>query len=113
MDVILKISSTPMNRLPEGAIYVVLTTKDANNIDGYRVEYVLMEDCGTTVVNVLHRDISPGNVTIKGGHTYLIDWGYAKLLCLSSESLDTVILKRPNGQNDYFQTDLAMRWRLD
>ncbi|KAJ2055449.1 hypothetical protein GGI08_004136 [Coemansia sp. S2] len=50
MDVILKISSTPMNRLPEGAIYVVLTTKDANNIDGYRVEYVLMEDCGTTVV---------------------------------------------------------------
>ncbi|KAJ2332117.1 hypothetical protein GGH92_009025, partial [Coemansia sp. RSA 2673] len=69
MDVVLKISSTPTNRLPEGTIYEVLATKDddsnprvsgiprvyrsgilANNIDGYRVEYVLMEDCGTTVV---------------------------------------------------------------
>ncbi|KAJ1895113.1 Mitogen-activated protein kinase 3 [Coemansia sp. RSA 922] len=169
MNVVLKISSTPMSRLPEGTIYEVLTTKDnennprvsgipqvyssgilANNIDNYRVEYVLMEDCGTTVVkyfdelrtnnqtaaeiaceakkcvksitemlaqarhvSVLHRDISPGNVAIKGEHTYLIDWAYAKLLYSPSEPLDRVILKRPNGQNDYFQTDFAMRWRLD
>ncbi|KAJ2425851.1 hypothetical protein GGF41_002268, partial [Coemansia sp. RSA 2531] len=161
MDVVLKISSTPMNRLPEGAIYEVLATKDddsnprvsgiprvyssgilANNIDGYRVEYVLMEDGGTTVVNnlpaaeiareaqkcvesvietlaqarhvcVLHRDLSPGNIIIKGGRTYVIDWGYAKLLCPPNEPLDVVIFKHLDKNNDSFKTDLASRWGLD
>ncbi|KAJ2026858.1 hypothetical protein H4S03_008502, partial [Coemansia sp. S3946] len=169
MDVVLKISSTPINRLPEGAIYEVLATKDddsnprvsgiprvhssgilANNIDGYRVEYVLMKDCGTTVVkyfdelrasklpaadivrearkcvesvmetlaqarhvSVLHRDLSPGNIAIKGGRTYVIDWGYAKLLCPPSEPLDVVIFKHLDKNNDSFKTDLASRWGLD
>ncbi|KAJ2734752.1 hypothetical protein IW152_002075 [Coemansia sp. BCRC 34962] len=68
-DVILKISSTPTNRFPEGALYDVLATKDANDnllvsgiphvymsgilandVDGYRVEFLLMEDCGKTIV---------------------------------------------------------------
>ncbi|KAJ2748999.1 hypothetical protein GGI19_005876, partial [Coemansia pectinata] len=168
-DVILKISSTPTNRLPEGAIYEVLATKGidgsplvsgipqvyssgilANDVDGYRVEYLLMEDCGTTIVkhfddlrekkrpaaeiareakncvlsvmqtlaearhvNVIHRDISAGNIAIKNGRTYVIDWGYAKLLCPPNEPLDTVIFKRLNAEHKTFQTDFAARWGLD
>ncbi|KAJ2057859.1 hypothetical protein GGI17_005397 [Coemansia sp. S146] len=34
--------------------------------------------------NVLHRDVSPGNVTIKGSRVYVIDWGCAKLTVLLS-----------------------------
>ncbi|KAJ2866033.1 hypothetical protein GGH94_001808 [Coemansia aciculifera] len=34
--------------------------------------------------NVLHRDVSPGNVTIKGNRVYVIDWGCAKLTALPS-----------------------------
>lgn len=29
--------------------------------------------------NILHRDISVGNIIIVGGHGYLIDWELAKL----------------------------------
>ncbi|KAJ2879668.1 hypothetical protein H4R27_005176, partial [Coemansia aciculifera] len=31
-------------------------------------------------VDILHRDISPGNIAIKDGTAYVIDWGCAKLL---------------------------------
>ncbi|KAJ2054554.1 hypothetical protein GGI17_006822, partial [Coemansia sp. S146] len=122
----------------------------ANDVDGYRVEYLLMDDCGTTIVkhfddlrekkrpaaeiareakscvlsvmqtlaearhvSVLHRDISAGNIAIKNGRTYVIDWGYAKLLCPPNEPLDTVIFKRLDDESKAFQTDLAARWGLD
>ncbi|KAJ2861457.1 hypothetical protein GGH94_004894 [Coemansia aciculifera] len=31
--------------------------------------------------DILHRDISPGNIAIKDGTAYVIDWGCARLLC--------------------------------
>ncbi|KAJ2830520.1 hypothetical protein GGI24_001891 [Coemansia furcata] len=167
-DVILKISSTPTNRLPEGAVYEVLSTTNTDgsalvsgvphiymsgilspDVDGYRIEFLLMEDCGVPVakyfsqlremkepaamiadkakkfvenvmqtlvearhVSVLHRDISTGNVTIKDGRAYVIDWGYAKLLCPPNEPLETVICKRLTD-SDTFQEDIARRWGLD
>ncbi|KAJ2810794.1 hypothetical protein H4S07_002463 [Coemansia furcata] len=167
-DVILKISSTPTNRLPEGAVYEVLSTTNTDgsarvsgvphiymsgilspDVDGYRIEFLLMEDCGVPVVkyfsqlreikepaamiadkakkfvenvmqtlvearhvSVLHRDISTGNVTVKDGRAYVIDWGYAKLLCPPNEPLETVIYKRLT-EKDAFQEDIARRWALD
>ncbi|KAJ2543741.1 hypothetical protein GGF49_001823 [Coemansia sp. RSA 1853] len=87
--VVLKYSWTPVDRLPEGAIYSsgILV----KNFFGYRLEYLLMEDCADVInrtvsclveaakAGVLHRDISAGNITICNGQVRVIDWGYAKL----------------------------------
>ncbi|KAJ1960249.1 hypothetical protein GGI12_003904, partial [Dipsacomyces acuminosporus] len=127
-DVYLKLAWTPTDRLPEGAAYDVLHSAKVPNIPdviesgiikddvfGYRLEYLIIEDCGIPVkqyfdkpnrihepgdfdrqvinvvkqvlyclacaleAGVLHRDISAGNIGIKGNKVYLIDWGYAKL----------------------------------
>ncbi|KAJ2909259.1 hypothetical protein GGI21_002061, partial [Coemansia aciculifera] len=89
------------------------------DIDGYRLEFILMSRCGVPMVNfiqnslkglvfdpsvaddaasivrqvvstltealdtkVLHRDISAGNISVKGSKAYVIDWGYAKFVDL-------------------------------
>ncbi|KAJ2818609.1 hypothetical protein FBU31_005813 [Coemansia sp. 'formosensis'] len=36
--------------------------------------------------NVLHRDISAGNIAVKGGRVYVIDWGCAKLTDMPSHA---------------------------
>ncbi|KAJ2497697.1 hypothetical protein GGH96_004880 [Coemansia sp. RSA 1972] len=59
---VLKYSWTPVDRLPEGAVYRVLVLRDISRIPeiyssgilvknffGYRLEYLLMEDCGETI----------------------------------------------------------------
>ncbi|KAJ2745378.1 hypothetical protein GGI20_002223 [Coemansia sp. BCRC 34301] len=141
------------NRLSEGAVYEVLATKDGGgnslvlgipeiyssgilimDVDGYRLEFLLMEDCGEPIVSyfckprqsnfvtqtlaearhvsVLHRDISTRNIAIKGGRAYVIDWGYTKLLCPPSEPLDTVTAKNLNGDSS-FKKGFAERWGMD
>ncbi|KAJ2498725.1 hypothetical protein GGH96_004083 [Coemansia sp. RSA 1972] len=62
MPVILKYSWTPVDRLPEGAVYRVLESHNVSclpktyssgilvkNLFGYRLEYLLMEDCGESI----------------------------------------------------------------
>ncbi|KAJ2871334.1 hypothetical protein GGH93_004901 [Coemansia aciculifera] len=133
-DVVFKLTWLRTNRLPEGAVYRVLEDSNVPHIPmihasgvlvqdfcGYRLEYLVVEYCGVSVVdhirslrrngalasdvaekvkactqsvmqtlvaalraNVLHRDVSPGNVTIKGNRVYVIDWGCAKLTALPS-----------------------------
>ncbi|KAJ2817040.1 hypothetical protein GGI24_005536 [Coemansia furcata] len=73
------------------------------------VKQTLVEACH---VSVLHRDISTGNVTIKDGRTYVIDWDYAKPLCPPNEPLEMVTYKCLN-ENDIFQEDITRRWGLD
>ncbi|KAJ2746705.1 hypothetical protein GGI20_001126 [Coemansia sp. BCRC 34301] len=147
--VVLKLSWTRTNRLPEGAVYRVLERHGVSNIPeilasgilvkdlfGYRLEFLVMEHCGTPIVSyfqslpkspevvsdlateaahyveqvtrtltealeigILHRDISAGNIAIKGGKAYVIDWGYAKFL------------RQPG--NDEFAADIATRWDFD
>ncbi|KAJ1883640.1 hypothetical protein LPJ66_010992, partial [Kickxella alabastrina] len=122
---VLKLSWTPVNRLPEGAAYAILNKRPVecipkifssglliSNLNGYRLEFVLMEDCGQPMAEylkgktkkekrklvpgfvkqltlclaqandtgVLHRDISAGNVCVKNGKVYVIDWGCAKVI---------------------------------
>ncbi|KAJ2894403.1 hypothetical protein IWW38_002593, partial [Coemansia aciculifera] len=116
---VLKLSWSRTNRLPEGAVYRVLEEHGVPNIpkifasgilienfDGYRLEFLVMRNCGTPIVKlnnavdgvgshikhvastltealaagILHRDISAGNITIDDGMAYVIDWGCAKLL---------------------------------
>ncbi|KAJ2827449.1 hypothetical protein GGI24_002641, partial [Coemansia furcata] len=156
---VLKFSSIPTNRLPEGAVYAVLGSygapqTDSGNrgvpnvpqifasgnivceFDSYRLEFLVMEHCGTSVVDhiqsvldtkdtrsqaaaqaglyvqqvtstlavaltagVLHRDISAGNLAVKDGKAFVIDWGYAKLL------------GRPTDED--FSTEIATRWSFD
>ncbi|KAJ2551438.1 hypothetical protein IWW35_002813 [Coemansia sp. RSA 1878] len=62
MPAVLKYSWTPVDRLPEGAVYKVLESQNVSclpniyssgilvkNFFGYRLEYLLMEDCGETI----------------------------------------------------------------
>ncbi|KAJ2739790.1 hypothetical protein GGI20_006054, partial [Coemansia sp. BCRC 34301] len=67
---ILKLAWKQTNRLPEGVVYEVLATKDGDGnslvsgipeiylsgtiaigVDGYRLEFLLMEDCGEPIVS--------------------------------------------------------------
>ncbi|KAJ1924358.1 hypothetical protein GGI09_002585 [Coemansia sp. S100] len=48
--------------------------------------------------NVLHRDVSPGNITTDGARVFVIDWGCAKLTALPSA-----------GQ----AADMLLRWGFD
>ncbi|KAJ2258276.1 hypothetical protein GGI13_000641 [Coemansia sp. RSA 455] len=146
---VLKLSWIQTNRLPEGAVYraleehqvpnipkVYLSGIIIKNLDGYRLEFLVLEYCGVSVVdyirgllgnkktkakaapemtryvrqvvstlsealaaNVLHRDISSGNITVKGGNMYVIDWGCAK------------IIKRPD--DEAFAKQLAAYWTFD
>ncbi|KAJ2886672.1 hypothetical protein H4R27_000461 [Coemansia aciculifera] len=144
-----KLSWIPTNRMPEGAVYRVLEGHGVPNLpkvhksgiiiknfDGYRLEFLVMEYCGISVVdyirgllgdtkttsdaapqatiyvrqvvstltaalaaNVLHRDVSGGNIAIKAGNAYVIDWGYAK------------VLKKPD--DEAFAQQLATYWAFD
>ncbi|KAJ2484733.1 hypothetical protein IWW37_006112, partial [Coemansia sp. RSA 2050] len=162
---ILKLSSTQTNRLPEGAVYRVLENykrPPANDddptdsgdqgvpnlpkiflsgnlvedFDGFRLEFLVMEHCGTPIVShfqsvlsdkdsrpnanaqaklyvrqvtstlttalaagVLHRDISAGNIAVKDGKAFVIDWGYAKLV--------------KSFPDDDFTKEVAKRWSFD
>ncbi|KAJ2058143.1 hypothetical protein GGI17_005223 [Coemansia sp. S146] len=148
-DAVMKLSWIPTNRMPEGAVYRVLEKHSVPNLpniyksgvvvkhfDGYRLEFLVMEYCGVSVVdhirgllgnsrtitkaapqattyvsqvvstlsaalaaNVLHRDVSGGNIAIKGGNAYVIDWGYAKAL------------KKPD--NEDFAKQLTAYWAFD
>ncbi|KAJ2536210.1 hypothetical protein IWW43_001027 [Coemansia sp. RSA 1935] len=62
MPAVLKYSWTPVDRLPEGAVYKVLESQNVSclpniyssgilvkDVFGYRLEYLLMEDCGETI----------------------------------------------------------------
>ncbi|KAJ2327122.1 hypothetical protein GGI00_004550 [Coemansia sp. RSA 2681] len=165
---VLKLAWTRRNRLSEGAVYEVLSTKDgdgnmpvcgiphiyasgilAKNVDGYRLEFLVMEDCGEPIVgyfaklretkmpadkfaqavkccvesvmqtlvearhvSVLHRDISAGNIAIKNGRAYVIDWGYAKLLCPPNEPLNTATATRLEEGGSY-KDGFAKRWEMD
>ncbi|KAJ2053425.1 hypothetical protein H4S04_000683 [Coemansia sp. S16] len=146
---VLKLSWIQTNRLPEGAVYraleehqvpnipkVYLSGVIIKNLDGYRLEFLVLEYCGISIVdhirglhsnmktrakaalemapyirqvvstlsaalaaNVLHRDISAGNIATKGGKMYVIDWGCAK------------IIKRPD--DEAFAKQLATYWTFD
>ncbi|KAJ1936403.1 hypothetical protein GGF37_005624, partial [Kickxella alabastrina] len=65
-DAVLKLSWTPVNRLPEGAAYAILNKRPVegipeiflsglliSNLNGYRLEFVLMEDCGQSMAEYL------------------------------------------------------------
>ncbi|KAJ2478591.1 hypothetical protein IWW56_003617 [Coemansia sp. RSA 2131] len=69
--VVLKYSWTPVDRLPEGAVYRVLELHEVSclpkiyssgilvkNLFGYRLEYLLMDDCGESVESHFFR--TPG-----------------------------------------------------
>ncbi|KAJ2068317.1 hypothetical protein GGI03_000020 [Coemansia sp. RSA 2337] len=173
-EVVLKLAWTCTHRLPEGAVYRVLEARGVPNIpkiyksgviikdfDGYRLEVLVMEHCGTPIVehilrmpkdplsisrvdrlvkdsirgvletltealaaDILHRDISPGNIAIKDGAAYVIDWGCAKFL-LPPADLDLraeiakhwsfnwdKVLATENGKDSSTGTPLYMSTRL-
>lgn len=66
MAAILKLSWTPVDRMPEGAFYEILDKAGVtgipkvhdsgllkNNFFGYRLEYLVLEDCGSTIAEYL------------------------------------------------------------
>ncbi|KAJ1896509.1 hypothetical protein LPJ66_003942 [Kickxella alabastrina] len=65
-DAVLKLSWTPVNRLPEGAAYAILNKRPVecipeifskglliSDLNGYRLEFVLMENCGQSMAEYL------------------------------------------------------------
>ncbi|KAJ2752065.1 hypothetical protein GGI19_004069 [Coemansia pectinata] len=130
MAVVFRMTWIRTNRLPEGAIYKILMDNGVPNIPtiydsgvvvtdigDYRLEYLIMEHCGTPIVEhilqmrtnnkpaskvakfardcvstvtkmlaaalcakVLHRDVSPGNIAVKGNRIFVINWGCAKFV---------------------------------
>ncbi|KAJ1888617.1 hypothetical protein LPJ66_008480, partial [Kickxella alabastrina] len=65
-DAVLKLSWTPVNRLPEGAAYAILNKRSVecipkifssglliSDLNGYRLEFVLMEYCGQSMAEYL------------------------------------------------------------
>ncbi|KAJ2073606.1 hypothetical protein GGH13_001886 [Coemansia sp. S155-1] len=158
-EVVLKLAWTCTNQLPEGAIYRVLEARGVPNIpkiyksgviikdfDGYRLEVLVMEHCGTPIVehilrmpkgplsiscvdrlvkdsirgvletltealaaDILHRDISPGNIAIKDGAAYVIDWGCAKFL-LPPADLD---LRAEIAKHWSFNWDKVLKTKSD
>ncbi|KAJ1863320.1 hypothetical protein LPJ73_000548 [Coemansia sp. RSA 2703] len=141
---VLKLSWAPVERQPEGALYDILAREKIECLPevyrsgiivrdflGYRLEYILMEDCGESLhtffsrcgqmanresflydcasnviknvcacllqaakVGVFHRDVSTGNITIREGKVFLIDWGFGKVV---SSTLDERIKQEINS----------------
>ncbi|KAJ2692014.1 Suppressor of Sensor Kinase (SLN1), partial [Coemansia sp. IMI 209128] len=156
---ILKLSWTPVGRMPEGAVYELLENANVKGMPrvfgrglvctslfGYRLEYLVLEDCGSTIheylqvgrqgglssgslnnrvtgivwqtlqclvqarvkANVLHRDISAGNIMIDSdGVVRIIDWGYAKVI--DDASFD--INERATRDRRALLDATANRWR--
>ncbi|KAJ2769587.1 Mitogen-activated protein kinase 3, partial [Coemansia nantahalensis] len=125
----LKLSWTPVNRQPEGAVYDALAAKKVGGVPkvfdsgmlcsdlfGFRLEYIVLQHCGDTLdehlarlqsnhveddriqakvvkviqdvskclvsawnADIIHRDISTGNIAVDGDKVTVIDWGYAKV----------------------------------
>ncbi|KAJ2546286.1 hypothetical protein GGH95_006886, partial [Coemansia sp. RSA 1836] len=114
---------------------------------GYRLEYLVLEDCGSSVAeylklkhsdglhsnelgsqvmnivratlrclvqarvkgNVLHRDVSMGNVMVgSGGAVKVIDWGYAKVI--DDDSLDSGDTST-TGNWEIILAETESRWR--
>ncbi|KAJ2355758.1 hypothetical protein GGF43_002496 [Coemansia sp. RSA 2618] len=142
-DAVAKISWSPVDRLPECAVYELLEEAAIpgipnvaiqgfirDNAFGYRVELILLEDCGVPIdqhfasrnrigraeverqigefisqvaetlvfafaAGILHRDLSLGNIIVKDGKAYLIDWGCSKLLPTANTA------------------DVVQKWKLD
>ncbi|KAJ2657905.1 hypothetical protein IWW48_004304, partial [Coemansia sp. RSA 1200] len=128
---VLKLSWTPVNRLPKGAVYDVLRLNGVEGILevyssgiicadflGNHLEYIIIEHCSDSLsayfdgkcgqknqsmnvrskelakivqdvsaclvqaysAGMLHRDVSMGNITVRGDKVFVIDWGYARFL---------------------------------
>ncbi|KAJ2251856.1 hypothetical protein GGI13_003611 [Coemansia sp. RSA 455] len=119
---IIKLSWTPVDRLPEGAIYEILDKAGVqgvprvydsgllkNNFFDYRLEYLVLEDCGSSikdyllskhaedrrsnafsesVKSIVQQTLSclvqarvKGNIRVsRDGTVKVIDWGYAKVI---------------------------------
>ncbi|KAJ2059791.1 hypothetical protein GGI17_004198 [Coemansia sp. S146] len=75
------------------------TTSDAALEMAHYICQVVSMLSGALSANVLHRDVSPGNIAIKGGNAYVIDWGYAKAL------------KQPD--DEVFAKQLATYWAFN
>ncbi|KAI7823126.1 hypothetical protein BX661DRAFT_207132 [Kickxella alabastrina] len=131
-DAVLKLSWTPVNRLPEGAAYAILNKRPVEGIPkifskGLLIRtsmdtagVVLMEYCGQSMAadpvlaqandtGVLHRDISAGNVCIKNGKVYVIDWGCAKVIDWGT----TKDAARDTGSTQPNHIDIAKQWRFN
>ncbi|KAJ1721326.1 hypothetical protein LPJ53_004150 [Coemansia erecta] len=145
----LKLAWAPVGSLLEGALYNILGCKKIGCIPkvyfngiaipdffGYRLEYIIMEDCGESLyatfkkygpkpakenfldscasdvvqkvctcllqaarVGILHRDVSPKNITLHGGRVFLINWGYGKVV--------------PVTPNDIICDEVISAWKID
>ncbi|KAI9501138.1 hypothetical protein BX070DRAFT_247821 [Coemansia spiralis] len=125
-SLVAKISWIPTDRFSECTAYSTLHKNGVTGVPevlyygtlkadffGYRMEILLLEDCGTPIIDhlgnistpqnfmkcanrlakyakeaastlihaydagILHRDISAGNITVKGENAYVIDWGFS------------------------------------
>ncbi|KAJ2495474.1 hypothetical protein GGH96_006374 [Coemansia sp. RSA 1972] len=98
MPVVLKFSWTPVDRLPEGAVYKVLESHNVSclpklyssgilvkNFFGYRLEYILMEDCGESVesrfAQIPRPSASPNDV--ERAYTNIVDAIIQTVSCLA------------------------------
>ncbi|KAJ2104275.1 hypothetical protein GGI09_000192 [Coemansia sp. S100] len=132
---VLKLSALEEHQVPN-IPKVYLSGVINKNFDGYRLEFLVMEYCGASIVdhirsllsdttttsdaapeaahyicqvvstlsaalaaNVLHRDVSGGNIAVFDGNAYVIDWGYAKAL------------KKPD--DEAFASQLATYWAFN
>ncbi|KAJ2746892.1 hypothetical protein GGI20_000971 [Coemansia sp. BCRC 34301] len=82
------------NRAKSSELVSDLATEAAHYVE--QVTQTLTE---ALEIGILHRDISAGNIAIKGSKAYVIDWGYAKFI------------RQPGG--DEFAADIATRWDFD
>ncbi|KAJ2614212.1 hypothetical protein EV177_002165 [Coemansia sp. RSA 1804] len=96
---VLKLSWTPVRRLPKGAIYEILHMSGIDGVpkvydSGLLVDnlYDIHKQIGQLIsqvsrclvqarfYGVLHCDISDGNIAVSNGQAKVIDWGYAKVI---------------------------------
>ncbi|KAJ2745415.1 hypothetical protein GGI20_002169, partial [Coemansia sp. BCRC 34301] len=119
------------NRLTEGAIYEVLATKDgdgnslvsgipeiclsgilAMDVDGYRLEFLLMEDCGEPIVSYFSKLCQSNLSSDVFSQAVIACQRYAKFLFPPNEPLDTVTAKNLNDDSS-FKKGFAERWGMD
>ncbi|KAJ1897882.1 hypothetical protein LPJ66_003099 [Kickxella alabastrina] len=99
-DAVLKLSWTPVNRLPEGAAYAILNKRPVecipkifssglliSDLNGYRLEFVLMEYCGKSMAEYLKVKTDKQKVELVPG--------FAKQLTLClAQAYDSGVLHR-------------------
>ncbi|KAJ2744573.1 hypothetical protein GGI20_002862 [Coemansia sp. BCRC 34301] len=126
---ILKLAWTRTNRLSEGAVYEVLATKDSNgnslvsgipeicasgilamNVDGYRLEFLLMEDCGEPIISYFGK-LCQSNLSSDV-------FSQAVIACVQgvtqtlAEARHVMTAKNLNGDSS-FKKGFAERWGMD